>query len=144
MMLKAGDKIRFKHTGEEYEITWASSSNLAYFSRQGVLSCPFEVSNPFDIRKSEFEVQYNPIHWEYPDGTPLFETPKKYSIGSRFRDNDDEYLLAQVGFGTVCLINLSGANRYQDPVSVSDAYAITAEEFYQITCQQPESFTLVE
>lgn len=140
MSLKAGDKIRFKHTGSEYEIVYSSVSNLAYFSRAGTLSCPFEVENPYDIRKSEFETQYNTIHWEHLDGGSLFDDTT-YRIGQRFMQFDEEYILAQIETNKVCMVSLSNGNRFDNPQYVKDSSYITEKEFRSIA---NEDFVLVK
>ena len=62
-----------------------------------------------------------------------------YRIGDRFKcikqvlaTSDEEYILAQVDFGRVCLIGLKCGNRKKDSVKVVDVYSITQIEFEEI------------
>lgn len=73
-----------------------------------------------------------------------------YKIGQRFAyQDDDEYsdnywILAQAKGGEVCLISLSGGNRFLDPIPVKDCELITEDEFYQITGGAASEFILQE
>jgi hypothetical protein len=66
-----------------------------------------------------------------------------YCTGQRFRENASapEYMLAQVGFGMICLINVQTGNYYREAVAVSDRRKITTEEFQKI--QGSATFTLI-
>jgi hypothetical protein len=57
------------------------------------------------------------------------------------RGGDKKYLLAQVGYRKVCMIDLEAGNHYLDPVKVSEVNAITAQEFRKIT--QCDKFTKI-
>ena len=53
-----------------------------------------------------------------------------YSIGDRFVDHEDNVkaMLVMVGQFKVCMIDLTGGNRYIDPVKVVDGSKIKDEE----------------
>ena len=56
-----------------------------------------------------------------------------YKIGQLFLTlSDVAYVLAQTERVKVCLIGLSTGNRWRDPVSVSNPFCITEEEFAEI------------
>jgi hypothetical protein len=50
-------------------------------------------------------------------------------------DSNSYYILTQVDYRMVCLINIGdcGGNRFADPVKVKDVYAITDDEWNLIT-----------
>lgn len=57
-----------------------------------------------------------------------------YSIGDRFVSAGYiKAILAQVGFGEVCMVRLSNGNRDSDPVHVESVTSITEQEFDKIT-----------
>ncbi len=61
-----------------------------------------------------------------------------YKVGDRFRLEDgfyagNEYILASVGSGQVCLIDVNRGERWNNPVEVDHAYNITRREFARIT-----------
>lgn len=56
------------------------------------------------------------------------EKPATYSIGQRFIIREEEYLLAQVGFGMVCFVNLTTGNYFTDTIRVQHPNRITQEE----------------
>lgn len=55
---------------------------------------------------------------------------KTYRIGQTF--NNGEFLLAQVGNGSVCLIAIKQGNRHKDPIFVTDNTRITEDELMKI------------
>ena len=54
------------------------------------------------------------------------------------------YILCRVDYDNcVCLIGINTANRYSDPVSVSDINTITDSEFYDVCMGEVENFKLL-
>jgi len=53
------------------------------------------------------------------------------------------YILCQVGEGYVCLIGLDSANRYSEPVSVSDISSISDSEFDNMCSGHFKNFKLL-
>ena len=54
------------------------------------------------------------------------------------------YILCQVDDNNrVCLVGINTANRYSDPVSVSDIDTITDSEFYDVCAGVAENFKLL-
>ena len=54
------------------------------------------------------------------------------------------YILCQVDHNNgVCLVGISTANRYSNPVSVSDISTITDSEFYDVCMGEVEDFKLL-
>lgn len=136
-MLKAGDVIRQNSSGEEYMIIANGYSTpegtFAYFMKNGQMWCQFEVKDPSDITKEEFETQYPGDSWVHLDGSALF--PKNvYKLGERFERTrtGERYILAQVDAYSISLINLRTGNRRSESVKVVDPHAITEEEFIDI------------
>jgi hypothetical protein len=66
---------------------------------------------------------------------------EKYRIGQIFYYGGMRYLLCQVAFQQVCLIDLSNGNRWQDGVAVQDPNGITQGEFLRC-CGEGFTFTL--
>lgn len=60
-------------------------------------------------------------------------------IGMVFLGDDGEmYMLSQVGNGEVAMLGTPDCNRYQDPVKVRSAYAISQDEWYKIIDDMPK------
>ncbi len=55
-----------------------------------------------------------------------------FKIGDRFVIDRVEFILAQVSYGRVTLINLYGGNRWKDPVNINNPHYITMKEFVKI------------
>ena len=54
------------------------------------------------------------------------------------------YILCRVDYNNgVCLVGISTANRYSNPVSVSDISTITDSEFYDVCMGEVEDFKLL-
>lgn len=64
------------------------------------------------------------------DGQPIGQCSGHY-IGNFYYNIsiNSIYILCQVGYKQVCLIGLDSANRYDEPVSVSDTSNISDSEF---------------
>lgn len=137
-MLKAGDVIHQKSSGEDYMIVVKgvlyNNPTHAYFLKDGLLWCEFEVKNSSDITKEEFEAQYPCDSWTHLDGSPLF-VEQTYKVGDRFIFNatGDEYILANVGLNCYSLINLRTGGFRNNSIHVVDRNAITESEFAQLT-----------
>ena len=64
-----------------------------------------------------------------------------YHIGQRFRINEQEYILAQVGLHIVSLISLVTGNRLRDSIKVTKSYEITK---YELSLIGTPNITLIE
>lgn len=79
------------------------------------------------------------------------EEPKKeevfYHIGQRFICNNEELILAQVGYHKVAFIHLNGeynGNRKADPVDIHASRKITESEFKQICGSETFTYHLIQ
>lgn len=50
-----------------------------------------------------------------------------------YNEHRGRVILAQVGVGMICLINLESGNRWKEPISVYDTSSITEEEFSHLS-----------
>jgi len=73
------------------------------------------------------------------------EKERESGIGDRFKivGEAEEWLLAQVGYGKVCLIGLESGNRRYEPVKVNNAELITEGEMDKILKGVPTGFASV-
>ena len=146
MGLKQGDVIVYNlsSSGKETEYTimcTALEPRKAYFSTENGLYRGFDIENPQNITKEEFEkTGYPSERWSHIDGTPLFEDDR-YSIGDRFIINGCEYILAQVDPKKCLLIGLESGNYWSYAVDVDNTRAITKSEMFAIT--RGEAYTKV-
>ena len=73
------------------------------------------------------------------------EKERESGIGDRFKivGEAGEWLLAQVGYGKVCLIGLESGNRWEEPVEVNNVELITEGEMDKILKDVPVGFASV-
>lgn len=132
--LKVGDRIK---TGDSVYtlVTSFADPGKVYFLRDGghMLCIPFTVADLSNITFEEFnKTGYSRTGWKYEDGSPIYPEEITYSIGDRFRRDDGEYILAQVGIQMCCLICLNSGNYWSPATKVSNPFEITIDEFTHI------------
>ena len=66
--------------------------------------------------------------------------PREFTTGDRFKRNDTEYILSQVGNSVVALIGLEDGNRWARPYEVNNILKITEEDLIHITSNQRQTF----
>lgn len=67
---------------------------------------------------------------------------KTYRLGDKFKHflTNTPYMIASAGADEMILISMTHGSRWNDAVKVSDAYAITEEEFNRLTLGKPANF----
>jgi hypothetical protein len=73
--------------------------------------------------------------------TEIADSEVTFSIGSRFRNGEREYLLVHVGF--VTLVDLKSGSWWSSDEGVSSTTAISESEFNRITGRTKGTFVLI-
>jgi hypothetical protein len=81
------------------------------------------VLNAYDAACPEWKIK---IQKELPD---LFNT---YEVGDKFKRSTHTYILANVGYKTVAMINIESGNRWSDGIEVENIIRIGEKEFSRV------------
>jgi len=143
-MLKVGDKIRGAYTNNEYTLVTYSLVGedhevFLLFPKTNSLHCKFKVEDYDDIKKEEFEKVCHSVAYTKLNGDPIFDT-KTYSIGDQFQYQNKTYILAQVYYSQIAMIDLTNGNRKADPIVIVESpLKITEESFAKVCGNSPSN-----
>jgi hypothetical protein len=107
------------HPHHDIIVAWAKGAEIQYYSDS----------------KQTWVTSHDPL-WN--ETTQYRVKPKEttYSIGqilTEESDDKEQFLIAQVDVGKVCLISLVTGNRWFDPIAVKSTRAITQEELKKMS-----------
>jgi hypothetical protein len=143
---KVGDKVVRKEISEfgleigEVYVVKATDGAFVIVQGNGWQHCQhaFDLYQPaLKEQISDLEKQLEALKKQHADEEAAKAVT--YRMGQRFKETDlnAEYILAQVDYNLISLINVQSGNYYRKAVVVNDRYKITTEEFQKITGDNP-------